>query len=86
MRRHARPKLRDLRGRTPETIIRAHVKAGDRPIFPYSIAVDVHLCYQYKDWDGIRDICRYRHDRLELLRRRDPINWACEMLKRKTKD
>lgn len=88
MGRRARPKLkmRDLRGRAPEAIIRAHVKAGDRPIFPYSIVLDLHFCYQHKDWDGIRDICRYRDDRMELLRHRDPVTWAYEILKRKAKE
>ena len=88
MKRHARPKekLRDLRGRTPETIIRAYVKAGNRPIFPYSIKVDLWLSYHFNDWNAISTICRYRHDRLELMRRRDPVNWACEMLKRKAKE
>ena len=85
MKRHIRPKLRDLRGRTPETIMRSHVKAGDRPIFPYSIWLDLTLCCQAKDWGAISTICRYRDDRMELLRRRDPVNWAREMLERKRK-
>lgn len=88
MRRQAKPKekMRDLRGRTPETIMRAHIKAGNRPIFPYVMKLDLQLCYHWNDWDGIREVLRYRHDRMELMRRRDPLNWACEMLKRKVKD
>lgn len=66
--------------------MRAHVKAGNRPIFPYFMELDLALCCHAKDWNAISTICRYRHDRLELMRRRDPVNWACEMLKRKAKE
>lgn len=73
-------KTRDLKGRTPEQVLKEH---GNRVIFPYMDQVDAYMCFYNNDIDGVKEVCKYRDDKMELLRRRDPVNWALMMIKAK---
>jgi len=78
-------KKRDVRGRSPERILkewRENVKAGkcSRYVMPYNVKVDLALAAQYPaDVKTIRFITKNKHDRMELIRVRNPVQWAMEM-------
>ena len=70
-------KSRDIHGRTPERILK---EFGYRYIIPYMLEVDLMLC---RDVDRRKEIAKYHDDHMELLRHRDPVNWAAKMIQMK---
>ncbi len=79
----SRLKQRDVRGRTPERILKEH---GNRVIFPYLAAADYGYCCAFNDIKGAKEIAKYKDDPMELLRHRDPVNWAKKMIHMKKAD
>jgi len=71
-------KKEDLKGRTPEEILEVYEY---RYVIPYDDNLDIVLCALGGRTKELAEIEKYKDDKMELLRRRDPVNWAARLIK-----